>query len=343
MLLLQTYHSVHDIDPEFIPSIELLLQEDIPHFTTLLERHDQAPTTDVFTYFLFFGPTQNTPIGFSQLCLRKIPYDNLYPRWKRIVFFWQKHYKQWKQLTWRISDGSQGLCVFDPKFARSGKEKVQELMKEFDQRREVEAQQIIAVKGLQEFQVSWPQPPVHSKECYVLEPLFKSVKSYEAYLSGLRSEVRQQIKASWKNLNRSSDIKLGEYAKASEISKHLPIDEKQLAAWEKAQAQILTFESKDTVLGCLLVSKGKNGNVFIEPFPFEPQEGSIVSDDLYTQYALLKFFEMPEARKCHLMKFGAKLIFEDKEDLTFFLDQGFQIKTLTQTFYSRLPNLLHPV
>lgn len=89
--------------------------------------------------------------------------------------------------------------------------------------------------------------------------------------------------------------------------------------------------------------KGKNGNVFFEPFPFEPENEALVSDELYTQYALLKFFEMPEARKCHMMKFGAKLVFDNKDDLQFFKEQSFQSKTVTQYFFSRIPELKAPL
>ena len=113
----------------------------------------------------------------------------------------------------------------------------------------------------------------------------------------------------------------------------------QLASWKKLGAQILTFEKDDRILGCLVVLKGKSGNVFFEPFLFETESEALIMDELYTQYALLKFFEMPESRKCHLLKFGTKVIFDDKEELKFFLEQGFQSKTVTRSFYSRIPEL----
>jgi hypothetical protein len=52
---------------------------------------------------------------------------------------------------------------------------------------------------------------------------------------------------------------------------------------------------------------------------------------------------MPEAKRCHLVKFGSKLIFDDEEDLKFFKEQGFQLKTVTRTFQSRLPGLIRPL
>ena len=38
-----------------------------------------------------------------------------------------------------------------------------------------------------------------------------------------------------------------------------------------------------------------------------------------------------------------KLVFDDKEDLKFFQDQGFQFKTVIQSFSSKLPDLTDPL
>lgn len=340
MLLVQKFHSIHDIDPEFIPNIEVLLQEDIASFATLIQRHDGAPEGCVFTYFLFFGPTQNTPIGFAQLSLRPIP--DLLP-WHKKLAFWNKDHLHWKQITWEIGDGSSGLCIFDPKYARSGRDKIQELIKEYEARTDIMAQELYCLKGLQDFTMSWNPECKSSSEAYVLEPLPKAFKTYQDYLNSLPGNIKKDIKESWRELHKKGQIEMGDYSSPNDTPKTLPIPKVQLDIWEKWGAQVLTFEKDLKVLGCLLVLKGKNGNVFFEPFPFEPEGEAIVSDELYTQYALLKFFEMPEARKCHLMKFGSKLVFEEKEDLKFFQAQGFQLKTVVRQFQSKLKNLTHPL
>jgi hypothetical protein len=344
MIIVQKYHSIHEIDPEFIPSLEILLQEEIPNFTSLIEKHDLAPATDVFTYFLFFGPTQNTPIGFAQLCLRTIPGEELI-HWKKKVFqFWKKDHLHWKQLSWKVGDGNLGLFVIDPRFARVAKEKIQELIKEYEERSEIMCEEFFYLKGLQDFQSSWNYETKWSKDRYVLEPLSKSSKSYQDYLESMNPEMSEYIKKAWKDLYQVGEVELGDYPSAKETPQTFPADEALIKRWDRIGAQILTFEKDLKVLGCLLVTKGKNGNIFFEPFPFESQgEESIVSDELYTQYALLKFFEMPEARKCHLLKFGSKLVFDDKEDLKFFQEQGFQFKTITQSFTSKLPQLTKPI
>lgn len=345
MLIVQKFHSIHEIDPEFIPSLELLLQEDVPSFKGLVEKHDNAPEGDVFTYFLFFGPTQNSPIGFAQLCIHALPGDDLITWQKKVFKFWDKEHLHWKQLTWKVGDGNSGLFVFDPRFARSGKEKIQELMKEYEGRPEIKSQEVYFIKGLQDYQTTWTEcDHKWTKDRFVLEPLVKSSKTYQDYLASLNKEVSGLIKKSWKDLHHKSKVELGDYPTAKDTPKTFPVEEKLLKVWDKLGAQILTFEKDLKILGCLLVLKGKNGNVFFEPFPFEPQgEESIVPDELYTQYALLKFFEMPDARKCHMLKFGTKLVFDEKEDLKFFQEQGFQFKTITQNFSSRLANVTKPL
>lgn len=341
MLMVQKFHSIHEIDPEFIPNIEVLLQEEVPSFKTLVERHDGAPEGHVFTYFLFFGPTQNTPVGFAQLCLKPVR-EEFVPLSNKMKF-WNKDHLHWKQVTWKIGDGSSGLCVFDPKYARSGKDKIQELINEYENRQEVKAEEIFRIKGFQDYRSSWNAENSWSKEIYVLEPLTKVCKTYKDYLEGLPQKMSELIKKSWKELHGHQNIKLGDYLSPMETPNTLPIPQEQFEVWSKWGAQVLTFEDDLKVLGCLLVLTGKNGNVFFEPFPFEPEENSIVKDHLYTQYALLKFFEMPEARKCHLMKFGSKLVFEEKEDLNFFESQGFQLKTVIREFKSYLSDLKNPL
>jgi hypothetical protein len=342
MLMVQKFHSIHEIDPEFIQNIEVLLQDDVASFETLIKRHDGAPSGHVFTYFLIFGPTQNAPIGFAQLCLRPIPSGHLLPWYKKLQF-WNKTHLHWKEASWQIADGSSGLCVFDPKFSRSGKEKIQALIREYEARDDIMAQQFYLQKGLQDFTMSWNSETKWSTEFFVLEPMTKTYKTYQDYLQSLAPDIHHLMKKSWRNLHNKDHIELGDYPSASEISQNLPISSDQFESWTRWGTQILTFEKDLKILGCLLVLKGRNGNVFFEPFPFEPEGEALVSDELYTQYALLKFFEMPEAKRCHLVKFGSKLIFDDEEDLKFFKEQGFQLKTVTRTFQSRLPGLIRPL
>ena len=341
MIMVQKYHSIHDIDPEFIPNVEGLLQEEVPNFQILIDRHDKAPDTDVFTFFLFFAPTQNTPIGFAQICLRKLKGDDFIP-WHKKLCFWNKEHEHWKEIIWKVSDGNCGMCVFDSRYARSCRDKLQEIVKDYESRQDIKAEQFYLLKGLQDYKTTW-SPATWNKETFVLEPLVKAYKTYSDYLASLSPEVQGHIMKNWKDLHKAGHIEMGDYPKPSEAPNTIPVPEATLNLWEKMGAQVLTFEKDLKILGCLLMIVGKNGNVFFEPFPFEPEGEAIVGDELYTQYALLKFFDTPDVRKCHLMKFGSKLTFDDKKDLHFFLEQSFQMKTVLQTFHSRLEALTQPV
>jgi hypothetical protein len=342
MLIVQKFHSIHEIDPEFIPNIELLLQEEIPHFDSLVAQHDQAPADEVFTYFLFFGPTQNTPIGMAQLSLKQIPSKKFLPWWKKLMF-WKKDHLQWKQATWKVAYTGLGTGVFDQRFSRSGKEKIFQLINEYHSRPDVMANNFLSIKDVAEQQIPWKDASTWNKESYVLEPLSKSSKTYQDYLASLDPEIAKQIKTSWKDLHKNSEIKLGDYPSIADAPANLPIEASVLERWKKYGAAVLTFERDDSILGCLLFMSGKNGNVFFEPFLFEPDGDPVVDEELYTQYALLKFFEMPQAKKFHLMKFGQKLVFEDKSDMLFLQNQGFGTKTLSEQFYSRIKDLKRPL
>jgi len=342
MLITQRFHSIHEIDPEFVTNIEFLLQEDVASFKSLVQLHDNAPEGCMFTYFLFFGPTQNAPVGFAQLCLKPVPSKKILP-WHKKIKFWDKTRFSWKQLTWQMGEGLSGLCVFDPKFLRSGKEKIQNLIEEYEKRSDIVAEETYCLKGLHEFSSSWQADNVWSKEFYVLDPLPRASKNYQDYIEALDTEVQKLIREGWRNLHRKGEIELGDYSSISEIIKKFPTNAEFPKNLIQPDSQILTFEKGDKILGCIIVLKGKNGNIFFEPFPFEPEGKALVNDELYTQYALIKFFEMEGARKCHLMKFGNKLTFEDKNDLKFFQSQGFGFKTVVRRFKSRLKELSTPL
>jgi hypothetical protein len=341
MLIVQEFNSLHDIDPEFIPALELLLKEEVPNFHFIERAQDIAPEGDLFTYFLFFGPTQNTPIGFGQVCLRKVPWENYLSFWQRLwkkICFWNKDHEHWKEAIWNVFGGNSGVCLFDAKFARTGYEKMQSLIHEYEKRTDIVAHDIHDIKGLQNFKLK-DLTPTNLRARHVLEALPKNAKSYQDYLGNLPKEAQKEIKAEWKKLG---SVNVGDYplpAKDLEV----PFSADELSLWESWGATLLTFEQEKKILGCILMVPGKDGNYFFEPYPFEPENHAVVSDQMYIQYALLKFHEVKEARRCHIMKGGTKLTFTDKTELDDFLHQGFQTKEVSEVFYSRLEGFVAPL
>ncbi len=339
MIIVQKFHSLHDIDPEFIPNLEMLLKEEVPNFHFIEKAQDGSPETDLYTYFLFFGPTQNTPIGFGQVCLRSVHSDKYLSLGEKLKF-WKKEHLNWRQAIWNVFGGNSGVSLFDPKFARSGMEKMQEIIQDYELRSDIVAHDIHILKGFQNYKLKNAQP-VLTRQRHVLESLPKSAKSYEDYLAGLALETKNEIKAEWKKL-RADNLDVGDYPLPAE-DLVIPFTKEELSLWEKWKATILTFEKNKKILGCVLMVPGKDGNYFFEPFPLESSENSTVSDQMYIQYALLKFHDIKDARRCHIFKSGAKLTFGDKKELEFFTQQGFQTKEVSEVFYSRLEAMTAPV
>lgn len=339
--MVQTFHSIHEIDPEFISNLETLMEEEIPGVSFLQETEDSAPESDTFSYFLFFGPTQNAPIGFSRLNLRKLPWKNYVPWWRRLMF-WNKDYLHWKQASWQISNSLEGPCVFDQKFKRSGKEKMISLFKETMNREDFIIGEVTCLQDVNEFEIPWTETFKNQKQLWVLGHYERNCKSYQDYLENLGPDVAIEIKQNWKKLHKNLHIKLGDYPHFEDASldKMDPLFKEK---YKKLNAHVLTFEKDNEVLGCLFLMKGKNGNFFFEPFVFESAPEPIISEELYTQYAILKFFEFPEARKCHLLRENSKLLFENKDDCIQFELQGFKIFELKQTFSSKLKKIQLPI
>lgn len=340
MIIVQKFHSLHEIDPEFIPSIELLLKEEVPNFHFIERAQDGSPVTDLYTYFLFFGPTQNTPIGFGQVCLRSVSSEPLLTFAQKICF-WEKEHLHWRQAIWNVFGGNSGACLFDPKFVRSGIEKMQNIISDYESRKDIVAHEFHLLKDFQNFKLQNSQS---KKTCsrFVLESLSKSSKTYQDYLNGLSPETKKEIKTEWKRLSDSGQVNMGDFSlPAPELE--LPFSTEELSLWASWSASILTFEKEKKILGCILMVPGKDGNYFFEPYPFEAAENAIVNDQMYLQYALLKFHDLDKARRCHIMKSGVKLTFNDKKDLEYFTLQGFQTKEVLEVFYSSLEGLTDSV
>lgn len=340
MIIVQKFHSLHDIDPEFITNLEMLLKEEVPNFHFIERAQDGSPETDLYTYFLFFGPTQNTPVGFGQVCLRSVPSENFLSFGQKMKF-WKKEHLHWRQAIWNVFGGNSGVSLFDPKFSRSGMEKMQEIIHEYELRSDIVAHDIHVLKGFQNYKLK-NLSSVSTRQRFVLESLPKSAKTYEDYLGGLDQETRNEVKSEWKKLRDAGDVNVGDYPlPAKDLD--VPFTQDQLSLWHSWKASILTFEKNKKIIGCVLVIPGKDGNYFFEPYPFEPTENAIVSDQMYIQYALLKFHDIKEARRCHIFRSGGKLTFSDKKELDFFTQQGFQTKEISEVFYSRLEGPTVPV
>lgn len=339
MLMVQQYHSIHEIDPEFIPSIETLLEEEIPHFNVLIKKHDSAPEKEMFTYYLFFGPTHNLPVGFSHIALKFLDKD--YRPFAQKFKFWNKNHKHWKQFDWSSNGTSIGLGVFHQRAGVSSGKKMGEILDKYTSREDIVAFNIFHLKNSQQGFTHREPKHYFQKDHYHLAPLIKSVNTYQDYLMSLEPESQKEIKRNWMELHKTHQIELGEF-QSLDLAPPLPFSVEQKEYWASMNVQVLTFNKETSILGCILMFEGKNGNFFFDPHPFEGADEALVSDILYIQYAILKFFEFSHSRKCHIVKNLDKLVFQDKEDLAFFADQGFSYKHIIQDFSSLITKLDKP-
>ena len=66
MILCREFSSIHEIDIEFIPTIENLLAATLPDINILKTEEQNKSDQEYFVYHLFFGNRTNAPIGFAK-------------------------------------------------------------------------------------------------------------------------------------------------------------------------------------------------------------------------------------------------------------------------------------
>lgn len=337
MLLTQKFHSLSEIDPEFISAIEALMHEHWSDFEAWKKAEAQAPADVTFNYWLFFGPTQNSPVGISQVMLEKINADLYLPWWKKVTSLLDKNIDQWKIARWQLAQGADGSAIFDARFARTGREKLIELFKEVESRKDVIAMSILAAHGQPSPKPSWPEI-FHQTEAtsHVLKPWVRSHKAYQDYLASLPEEMARNIQSSWKSMHKDQSITLGDYpTMASRKELFEACRGFDRTSIEDYPGGILTFQKNDLVLGYVRYHQGQQGTLFIEPTPLEPQGQEIVTDDVYVQYGLLKAHEMSEIKKVIVVRQGSLFKLGSQAEVEFFKAQGFITSELKETFWSR--------
>jgi hypothetical protein len=339
MLIVQKFHSLKEIDGEFIPAIELLMTDHWVDFNAWLAAEAASPADVTFNYWLFFGPTQNSPVGIAQVSLKKLEVETLLPWWKKLTRLWDKSLDHWKRATWQLALGIDGPAVFDPRFARTGFEKLQELFKEVEAREDV-----MAVTVLRTSDKSAPAAPSKWSEIHqtketswqMLKAWTRSHRHYQDYLADLAPEMGRQIQVAWKTLHKEHQITLGDYPtleSRQDLLIHCPdLDETHIAGFPGG---LLTFQKDGVLLGFVHYRAGLGGTLFAEPVPLEISGQELVSDMMYVQYALLKAHENEQARRVIIIRQGAPFRLSDQSEEGFFKDQGFGINLVHEHSWSR--------
>lgn len=339
MLLTQKFHSLNEIDPEFIGALEHLTHEDWPDFNAWKLAEQNSPIDDTFTYWLFFGPTQNTPVGVTQVRLRKLNPEKTNPWWLKLGKFFGAKPVDHRMAVWELGSGGEGPAVFDARFSKSGREKFWQLYLEVEQRPEVLVESIILPQGWGAPKPVWPELVQDVREVWqALRPLDKKHKLYQDYLGFL--DARSEIQTEWRKLHEKG-IKLGDFptlGSREELKSECPSAD--LSQFERFPGGLLTFQFEGKFLGAVHYQKGQAGTWFFEPIPLETQGEELVSDRLYVQYALLKWHEILEARKLVICRHARPLQLKVAAEVQFFVAQGFTTRPMEELTWSRAADVL---
>ncbi|MCO4755821.1 MAG: hypothetical protein KC478_15170, partial [Bacteriovoracaceae bacterium] len=130
MIISQKYHSSSEIDSEFIESLELLMRDQSPCFEWIKLKEKSAPENTHFSYFLFFGETCNSPIGYAQLSI-------LNESKKKSLLGMFKKCEKTKTIQWIAPGSTSEGVIFDPAYLKDGMTKANSIFKEYLKRKEV--------------------------------------------------------------------------------------------------------------------------------------------------------------------------------------------------------------
>ncbi|MEX0799570.1 MAG: hypothetical protein WD025_08995 [Bacteriovoracaceae bacterium] len=319
MIITQKYHSSSEIDAEFVASLEELLQDQVPSFEWIKIKERLSPQNVHFSYYLFFGDSRNSPIGYAQLSIvneeiEKSLIGNLFKKNQKI-----------KRVYWSAPTATEEGIVFDPAFLKGGLKKAAELFKEYGKRKEV-VSQTVTMSDICFDHSDLNHGISHSKSS-IASCLVKNKPNYEEYLKGLPSAQRIKVEKLWKELYKNHNYRIGEYEQFKECFEYKKFGSKQYKYLRKDEEiktiadqsdLFLTFESPDEIFAFVFLFYGKAGNIFFRTLPIAAD----VKDELLIQAAIMRFFEEDA---------GAKLRFLDRLKIDEQLKSlGFTYKTTYQ-------------
>lgn len=297
MIITQKYHSSQEIDPEFIDSLEELMREHVPSFEWIKAKEKLAPENIHYSYYLFFGNSKNSPIGYAQASIK----NEERSKTVKGLFFNKKETERVKDVIWTAPTSSEEGIVFDPAFLKGGLAKTDEIFREYNQRKEVLHQEAkLGDEALNSFRV----PNNHSEK--IVNCLVKSKATYKDYIEDLDPKAQKQIKSLWKEVFKNRDWRVGEYdsfknafAYKKEGSKQYKELRKnqELAPYAQQADLFLTLESSERIFAWVFLFYGSHGQVFIKTASL-----SDVSHELLTQTAIMRFFEDRESSKLRYME-----------------------------------------
>lgn len=307
MIITQKYNSAEDIDPEFIPSLESLLENCVPSFE-LIKNYEKAAQDNInFAYYLFFGNTTNAPIGFAQVEMQKnTPVKkSFFSRFKKESPLDSKINTH---LKWSIPGSYKEGIVFDPKFIKHASDKTKKIFNEYFEREDIQTQELIFSGAYESLNIPFQSQTYQNKDIVSLDTFIKNKQSYESFLSDLPRDLNQLIKRSWKNIQQDLNLKLGEYTsfkdafsyKTNAANQYKELKQKpQIKKYLSVEEGIefLTLESSESIEALVVFIKGSGHHCFYEILHLSDKAPEIIPH----QMAILKFFEKDSVNKLHAL------------------------------------------
>ena len=322
MIIKQKYNSAFDIDIEFITPLENLLDNIIPSFNFIKNYEKSADEDNNFIYYLFFGAETNSPIGFAMIEIirgREIK-QNIFQRLIKKTRLEANKYEY--SLKWSIPGKSNEGVVFSPRYNSHANREINKIVENLFERQDIIGQSITLSDAYNDDSFSKINKEI------INNSLVKNCSNYQEYIEKKSPDVKKNIKKSWKNIQMTNDIKLGDYKKFKEAFEYKSQGSKQFMELKKnktvsnyigldnEEVIYLTFEDPEKLKSIVFFIKGKNSNAF---YDFISLDNSIPEETIH-QLAIMKFYDLENSNK---------LIFLNKSEHNEHLSNlGFTMKTI---------------
>ena len=298
MILTQKYHSLLEIDPEFIPGLEALFIDYAPSFEWFKNFESNAPQSTHFTYYLFFGDRNNVPIGFAQVAIS--PCVQVRP-WYRKFF----NTSSKKQLNWWTPTSSCEGVIVDPFYSKKAIDKTKDIILGYFDRSEIEQQSLTLSSAYDEINKD-QQMELRSKKYAkkIANTLVKNGNSYENYLEQQSEQTRKLTQKNWKMLYSTMNIEIGDFSSfkaifeyrsnGANLYKNLKKDQ-EITPYLSEKTTYVTFEKEKEIQAILFLVQGQRNHYFFDWKIFN----SKITAQMMIQLAILKFYEINHATHLH--------------------------------------------
>jgi hypothetical protein len=304
MIITQKYHSIKEIDLEFIPGLEQLLSDCIPSFAWLKDFEQNAPSNIHFIYYLFFGDGHNSPVGFAQMLIEN-PDDQNKPSFFTNFFKKKTLPIAQKKAKWLVPGTYQEALVVEPRYKRLALNKAAMLFEEVAQREDILSQHFCLADVYNDLPSKLSSNMLFTQERIICDTLTKNQKDYQDYLRSLDAEIAKSIMAKWKDLHKlgfsiSSDHIFKEvFAYKDEglaLYKSLKNDAR-IKKYLTEKTEFIALQNGQKILAIIFLIQGINHHYFYDFYVLE----DILEEEILHQIAIMHFYDKEDSHRLHLM------------------------------------------